>query len=133
MITEKIRRLIEEIDMAFVASSDGQGHPHLAAGRELKVLEGDLLVFENWFCPETLRNVAGNPSVSVAVVAQADGSGYQLLGRVVESTDTALLDGYAPGTEPVGMPQVLTRLVVKVERILAFSSGIHSDLPLSGI
>lgn len=131
MITETIKLFVEKVPLAFVASADENGHPHLAAGRELKVLDADNLVLENWFCPTTLRNVAHNPRVAVAVTAGASGDGYQFAGVVIQASDAALLDGYVPGGEDAGVPQVLTRLVVRVEAIMEFSAGVHTDLSLN--
>ncbi len=129
MISDAIKLFIEAIDVAFVASADETGTPHLAAGREPKVPDPDHLVFEAWFCHTTLRNVALNPRVSVAAVTGA-GGGYQFGGTVERIIDTAFLDGYAPGTEALDMPQVQSRLVVRVDEVMEFSSGAHTDRPL---
>lgn len=130
MLTEEMLRIIEAAQLAFVASADETGCPHLAAGRDVKVGDGDQVVFENWFCPTTLRNVALNPRVAVAVTAGDSGTGYQFIGRVIRTSDAAIMDGYDPKFEALGIPQTLTRLVVQVERVFAFSAGVHTDLPL---
>lgn len=130
MLTEKITVFVEGIQLAFVASTDREGRPHLAAGKDLKVLDTEHLVFENWFCSTTLRNVAHNPRVAVVVTEPATGNGFQFLGKVTRTTDAALLDGYIPDAEPAEIPQTLTRFVVQVTQILPFSAGIHSDAPL---
>jgi predicted pyridoxine 5'-phosphate oxidase superfamily flavin-nucleotide-binding protein len=130
MLTAEIRRFIEGIPLAIVATADNDGQPHLALGSEVRVLDDDHLVFENWFCQTTLANVARNPRVAVAVMTQESGTGYQFVGTVALGTDAALLDGYVPGVEPPGEPQVLTRFVVRVEEVLAFCSGVHTDLPV---
>ncbi len=132
MISEEIRRFIEATSLAVVASADMEGHPHLALGGVINVLDGEHLAFENWFCPATLRNVEANPRIAVAVLDQNSGTGYQFIGTVVSGFDIAILDGYAPTAEAPGEPQSLTRLVVKVEKVLAFCSGIHTDQPLNG-
>jgi hypothetical protein len=131
MITGDIRRFIEEKKFAIVASSDSAGKPHLALGSEIQVLDDNHLVFENWFCRTTIANVARNPQVSVAVMAQDSEIGYQFIGTVADRYDSAILDGYVPGAEPPGEPQILIRFVVRVEEILAFCAGIHTDNPLS--
>jgi hypothetical protein len=131
MITGTIKRFIEETKYAIVASSNSAGKPHLALGRDIKVLDDNHLIFENWFCQTTLANVIKNPVVSVAVMAQDSEAGYQLLGTVADRYDAAILDGYSPEAEPPGEPQSLVRLVVRVEEILAFCAGIHTDIPLN--
>lgn len=130
MMTEEVQRFVQTAQRAMVASTDPAGHPHLALASNLIAPDADHLVFENWFCQTTLRNLEQNPSVAVAILREGSEIGYQLIGRVVHGVDVALLDGYAPGTEPAGEPQALTRLVVRIEQILAFCAGLHTDQPL---
>lgn len=130
MISAEIKRFVETRGVATVASADANGRPHLALGGDIKVLDGEHLLFENWFCQTTLRNVEQNQSVALAVMAQESATGYQFIGNVVHGYDVALLDGYTPGMIPVSDLQALTCLVVRVEEVLAFCSGIHSDLPV---
>jgi len=132
MITTEIKRFVEERGVATVASADADGRPHLALGSGIKVLDDEHLLFENWFCQTTLRNIEQNHRVAVAVMAAGSATGYQFIGRVVHGFDLALLDGYAPGRVPVSDLQALTSLVVRVEEVLSFCTGIHSDLPLGG-
>lgn len=130
MISVEIKRFVEAQKVATVASADADGRPHLALGSGIRVLDGEHLLFENWFCQTTLRNVEQNQRVAVAVMATESATGYQFIGSVVHGSDVALLDGYTPGTVPVSDLQALTSLVVRVEEVLAFCSGIHSDLTL---
>jgi len=132
MINAEIKRFVEAQRVTAVASADAEGRPHVALGSGIKVLDGEHLLFENWFCQTTLRNVEQNQRVAVAVMAPESVSGYQFIGSVVHGFDVAMLDGYTPGTLPVSDLQALTRLVVRVEEVLAFCSGIHSDLPVGG-
>lgn len=130
MINENIKLFIEKSEYAIVASADKNGCPHLAAGRELRVPDPCHLVFEAWFCFTTLQNLAENPLVAVVVADPATGSGFQFIGRKERSEDAAILDGYVPGLETSGMPQVLSRLYLLVESIMAFSAGAHTDQQL---
>lgn len=132
MLSDTVKQFIEKIGLTYVASADESGFPHLAAGRDVQVPDARHVAFEAWFCKITLHNVAHNPHVAVAVTDPATGEGYQLLGEVERAVDVAILDGYAPEMEEPGMPQVETRLVVRVEQIMAFSTGAHSDRPLGG-
>lgn len=132
MISAEIKRFVETQEIATVASADADGRPHLAFGTDIKVLDGEHLLFENWFCQTTLRNVEQNQQVAIGVMAHDSASGYQFIGSVVHGFDVALLDGYAPGALPVSDLQALTRLTVRVEEVLAFCTGIHSDLPVRG-
>jgi len=130
MFTDAIRQFIEEVGFVFVASSDSFGCPHMAIGDHIVVSGDSKLVFENWFCPTTLQNIACNPRVSVVATSPDNGNGYQMLGSVIRSAETAFLDGYDPTVNMPETPQVLTRFTVKIEKILEFTSGIHSDIPI---
>ena len=130
MINEEIKRFIEGIPLAVVATSDVSGNPHMALGSGIKVLDGQHLMLENWYCRTTLQNLDQNPLIAIAVMAQEPNIGYQFIGNMVHEYDVAILDGYVPEAEQSGGPQTLTRIIVNVEEILAFCSGIHTDQPL---
>lgn len=102
----------------------------MAIGEYVTVSGDSLLIFENWFCPATLHNIACNSHVSVVAVEPDTGRGYQMLGTVVKSADAAILDGYDPTINIPEVPQVLTRFTVKIDMILEFTGGIHSDAPI---
>jgi predicted pyridoxine 5'-phosphate oxidase superfamily flavin-nucleotide-binding protein len=132
MLTEEIKRFIEGIPLAVVATADVSGNPHLALGSCLAALDEHHLVLENWYCQATLRNLDQNPRIAIAVLGQDSKIGYQFIGNVAHGHDVAILNGYVPEAEQPGGPQALTRIVVRVEEILAFCSGIHTDRPLEG-
>jgi len=131
MITEKLKTFIEGTDCAFVASADQRARPHLAAGRGLKVPDAEHIVFEAWFCRKTLENVAEVPRVAVAIVDPATGAGYQLAGTVEKTSAIGILNGFSPEIEAPGTPQVQSRMVVRVEEIMEFSAGAHTDHPIT--
>ncbi|WP_246044642.1 pyridoxamine 5'-phosphate oxidase family protein [Geomonas ferrireducens] len=130
MITQAVKDLAERVGHAFVATSDAGGNPHLAAGRGVALFEPNRLVFEAWFCPTTMRNLQDNRHVAVVVADPDTGNGFQFVGVVERSADTAVLDGYIPDLEPPGLPQVQWRLEIRVEKVMAFSADAHSDRPL---
>lgn len=126
MISDKMKGFLEATGRAFVASADADGQPHLAVGQELKVPDEDHVVFEAWFCPKTLENVADNPLVAVVVLESSSGIGYQLAGRVEETAEVGILDGFVP-EEKSGMPQVESRLIIRILSLMEFSQGAHND------
>jgi len=133
MITENVKRFIENTKFAVVASAGSLGQPHLAAGSDLKVPDPHHLVLEAWFCVTTMQNVTTNPLVAVIITDPVSSNGYQLLGRVVRNEGIAMIDGYAPEAEAPGTPQVESRLVVRIDMLMAFSAGVHSDLPMEDL
>jgi|GEM_PF-5508844 len=132
MISDEIKRFVEARGVATVASAGADGRPHLALGSGITVLDGEHIAFGNWLCRTTLHNVEQNRQVAVSVMARESATGYQFVGRVVHGFDTALVGGYTPEPLPVGDLQALTSLVVRVEEVLAFCTGIHSDQPVQG-
>jgi len=130
MITENIKHFIEKTKYAVVASADIHGRPHLAAGSDLSVPDPHHLVLEAWFCVTTLQNVTTNPRVAVIITDPVSCNGYQLLGRVEKNEGIAMIDGYAPEAETPGTPQLESRLAVRVDTLMTFSAGVHSDLPM---
>jgi len=53
MISSEIKRFVGIRGVATVASADANGRPHLAFGGGIKVLDGEHLLFKNWFCQST--------------------------------------------------------------------------------
>jgi len=131
MISQAMRQFIESTPLVYVASADEEGNPHVAAGNHLTVSNGSLLVFENWFCPVTLHNITRNTHVAVVVATPGWESGYQLIGRVVKPHDDTILKGYSAELVPPETAPALTRFMVRVEKIMDFSTGIHFDIPIS--
>lgn len=131
MITEQIRSMLKNTKNVFIATVNAVGQPHMAIGEQVTVSSDDLLIFENWFCPTTLQNINNNARVAVVIVLSDTGTGYQMLGSVVRSKNIAMIDGYDAAVALPESPQVLTRFMVKVESVLEFSGGIHTDIPIS--
>lgn len=130
MINERIKALAEGEGVAFVASSDESGVPHLAAFTGLEVPDPQHIVFSEWFCPRTLENVAANPAVAVAVMDPASGTGYQFVGRVENISSMGIMVGYQDEPAVPKTPQVLYELRVRVDAVLEFTHRVHTDRPL---
>ena len=131
MISEKMKKFIEEVNYAYVASADQRARPHLAAGTGITVTGPHHIVFEAWFCHKTLENIAEVPRLAVVIADPGTGAGYQLLGRVEDTAQVAILNGFSPEIEEPGLPQVETRIVLQVEEVLEFSHGPHTDHPIA--
>ncbi len=120
--------LAQKVGYVFIATADSQGMPHVTAAAQIASFDGGVAVTE-WFCPGTVANLQRNKCVSIVIWAKDLDSGYQLIGRVAGVEDVGVLDGYSPaheGKHP--LPQVEKRLLVKVEKILDFCLGPHSDV-----
>jgi predicted pyridoxine 5'-phosphate oxidase superfamily flavin-nucleotide-binding protein len=130
-IPEPFRRLISRNPVVLVATSDRTGRPHLAAAKGLLLLGEDLIAFENWFCFQTLSNLAENPRISISVMEPASEQGFQIIGTVERSIPTAMLNGFTSqeAERKTPFPQTEYRFQVRIESVLELSTGPHSDAP----
>lgn len=109
-----------------VATADSRGMPHVAAAGRLSVPQEGMVSITEWFCPGTIANVQENDQVSVVAWDQSEDEGIQLLGRLENEREIAVLDGYVPQEEG-DTPQVEKELLIRVEKALEFSEAPHSD------
>ncbi len=127
MISKKLKEFIEKSPFAFVASADQRSRPHLAAAEHLKVPDPHHIVFDSWVCPKTMENVIEVPRLALAVVDPISARGNQLE-CFVESAAEAAASSDRDVT--IAHQQIHARIVVRVEGILEFAPGPHSDHPL---
>jgi predicted pyridoxine 5'-phosphate oxidase superfamily flavin-nucleotide-binding protein len=123
--------LAQEAGFVMLATADEEGLPHITVAGRLELTDdnsADIAVTE-WFCPGTVANLQKNKRVSVVVWTKKIETGYQLLGELMGVGDIGILDGYSPKVEAEHpMPQIEKQLRIKVEKILEFRLGPHSDV-----
>jgi hypothetical protein len=113
----------------FIATADPAGTPHIACAGKAFIEKDNHLSVTEWFCPGTVANVQENKNISVVVWDKKSDTGFQVLGQVETIQDVGMMDGYAPAVEKRHpMPQVERRLVIKVDKILDFKLGPHTDM-----
>ena len=131
VISEEVRAALRGAAVAYVASADDHGQPHLAVSKLIRILDAEHVAFTAWFCPQTADNVAKNPKVAVSVWDATHDHGYQLVGEVTNATVTATLDQW-PGPErdygPISQEE--RRLTMRVESAMELKSGAHTDRAL---
>ena len=112
-----------------MATTDAQGLPHVAAAAAMTSIEENRVAVSAWFCPGTMANLDQNRLVSLVVWDEAADSGFQLLGRVENISENAVMNGYLPETEhSAPLPQIEKILEVAVDKVIAFSHAPHSDV-----
>ena len=117
----------------WLATADADGQPHVTTAAQLIGVDGRRVALREWFCPVTVENVEQRPRVAVVVWPGGEADGYQLIGRVERVEPHEMLDGYDPALEHTApLPQVERDLVLRVERVLVFRHGPHTDAPESG-
>lgn len=126
---EKAVGLSRKTGSVFIGTADGAGMPHIAAAGKMELAGKDKVAITEWFCPGTVANIQTNKHISVIVWDKDSDNGYQILGQIEQIQDLGVLDGYAPGSEPVHpLPQVEKQLLVRVLKIIDFEPGPHSDV-----
>jgi hypothetical protein len=120
--------MVGEFGYLFVATANADGVLHLATARDASFNGSDHVAVAEWFCPETMANVSENRQISLVVWDPAQDRGYQMLGEVEEVRDLAVLDGQvSPEVEKRSPAQIQRALVVRVDRVLAFTQASHTD------
>lgn len=121
--------MAKKLEHVFVATVDSSGMPHVATAVKLSQTSEDHVTVDAWFCPGTLANLKHNRKISLVVWDASSDRGYQLLGQVEKVEEIAMMNGYSPEVDKYPpIPQVENRLLIHVNKILAFSHAPHSDL-----
>lgn len=125
---ERACELAEHVRHVFVLTAGPDGTPHMATAETFVAVAGGIRIAE-WFCPGTVENLRRNPRVAVVVWDQRVNVGYQIIGTAESVKDTAVVDGYdVAAKEDPHLPQVKRDLRVRVEKIMEFHHGPHSDV-----
>ena len=125
----KVAVLAEKGAYLFVTTAASDGYPHVAPAARLHLSsDKEKMAVDAWFCPGTMENLKGNKKVNLVVWDATLDEGYQLQGKCLGVEDIALLNGYdASLPEKAGLPQVERRIQIRVEKVLSFHRGSHTD------
>jgi hypothetical protein len=128
-ILKEVVLLAKNIGHVLIATADVKGLPHIAAaGRINLTSEEGSVVVEDWFCPGTMANLQANRNTALIIWDPKMDKGYQLLGKTEKVEDTAMMDGYSPDSEDKpATPQVERRLLIRVNKVMAFRRSPHTD------
>ena len=121
--------LAEKGAYLLVTTAASNGYPHVAPAGRLRLSSNEERVaVDAWFCPGTLENLKGNDKLDLVVWDATLNEGYQLLGKCQGVEDIAMLNGYdASLPEKAGLPQVERRIQIRVEKVIPFQRGSHTD------
>ena len=128
-ILKKAVLLAKNIGHFLIATADAKGLPHMAAAGRINLTSDEgFVAVEDWFCPGTMANLQANRNTTLIVWDPKMDKGYQLLGKTEKVEDTAMMNGYVPKLEDKPpLPQVERRLLVRVNKIMAFRHSPHTD------
>ena len=80
VLTDDMRRVVEEQQLGFVATVTPDGAPNLSPKGTTAVLDDDHLVFADAHSPGTIANLRANPAVEINVVDALVRKGYRFKG-----------------------------------------------------
>jgi uncharacterized protein len=81
LLTEDMKRMVEELRLCFVATVSPDGKPNLSPKGSLRVLDDDHLAFADIMSPGTMRNLRANPHLELNMVHPFLRRGYRFKGR----------------------------------------------------
>ncbi len=126
---ERVAQLARRVGYVFVATTDANKWPHMAAARTLTLKTDGRIEVDEWFCPGTMANLQANSHVSVVVWDANTDVGYQLLGDMEQVMNVGMMDGYTSDMKSKRpLPQVKSQLVIRVSKITDFKRAPHTDV-----
>ena len=125
---ERAIALGKKLEHFFVALVGAEGFPYVNFARRIEPVAENQFAVEEWFCPLTLKHLSDNSKMAVLIRDPASDDGYEILGEVLMFESQAYLNGYAPEVEENAYrPQVQRKLIVRAEKITAFSHALRCD------
>jgi hypothetical protein len=125
---ERAIKLGKRVEHFFVALVGLDGFPYVNSARQLEQVAYNQFAIEEWICPLTLKQLSENPKMAVLIWDPAADDGYEILGEVLMFESQAFLNGFAPEVEENAyLPQVKRRLIIRAEKITAFSHSLRCD------
>jgi len=128
---KKLERAIElgkRVEHFFLALMGADGFPYVNSAREIEQVAENQFAIEEWICPLTVKHLSENPKMAVLILDPASDDGYEILGDVLMFESQAFLNGFAPEVEEDAyLPQVKRRLIIRAEKITAFSHALRCD------
>ena len=133
ILTEDMKRVIEEQKLGFVATICDDGSPNLSPKGTMLVLDDDHIMFGEIRSPITIKNLLANPAMEINFVDPMARTGYRFKGdaRIIEG-DSFEFEKLHPRFGQWGeMAQKINCIVaLRVARALAVSSPAY-DIGLS--
>jgi predicted pyridoxine 5'-phosphate oxidase superfamily flavin-nucleotide-binding protein len=123
-LTHHMKQVLKQQPVLMVATSDGQGQPHVSPRGALKILDGNKLVFAELFSQTTGANLAANRRTAVAAVDPQTYEGYQFKGWAEFVDEGPLFDEIAALLDRNGdRPQPMELWFEKTARELMAALG----------
>ena len=83
ILTDDMRRVLDEQQLGFVATVTPDGRPNLSPKGTTRALDGDHITFADICSPQTIANLRTNPAIEINVVDPILRKGYRFKGVAV--------------------------------------------------
>jgi predicted pyridoxine 5'-phosphate oxidase superfamily flavin-nucleotide-binding protein len=131
ILTDDMKRVVEEQSLGFVATVCADGTPNLSPKGTTAVWDDDHLIFADIRSPNTVANLQRSPAVEINVVDPVLRKGYRFKGKAEVITGGPRFDALSGFFHARGTRNPIRSVVlVKVERALALVSPAY-DLGLT--
>lgn len=95
MLTAEMKAMVAALRLCYVATVTPEGKPNLSPKGSLKVLDDEHLAFADIMSPQTMRNLAANPSIEVNMVDPFLRRGYRFKGTCEVHREGPVFDSVA--------------------------------------
>lgn len=106
---EIVQLIIQQGNMVLVGSVDRMGTPNISPRFVMAILEEEKIVFADAYMNKTYANIKSWPKITVAIVDQANRSGFQLKGDAEEITDPDMNEQAAQKLKDLGLREYLQK------------------------
>jgi predicted pyridoxine 5'-phosphate oxidase superfamily flavin-nucleotide-binding protein len=128
ILTDDMRRMVEEQQLGFIATVCPDGTPNLSPKGTTAVWDDDHLVFADICSPATVENLRHNPAIEINVVDVLTRKGYRFKGTATVLGDGPRFDELAAFYQRRGSTSAKRHIVlVKLERAAALISPAYDQ------
>lgn len=128
---EIVQLIIRQDNIVLVGSVDRAGIPNISPRYVMAILDDEKIVFADAYMNKTYANVKSWPKITVAIVDQANRSGFQLKGDVEEITDPNIVRQATQKLKDLGFPYgSATVWALNIKEIYSIKPSEKSKEPL---
>ena len=126
MITEKIRKLLSEQKLGYVATVSLDGTPNLSPKGTINAWDKDTLAFADIRSPQTMENLRNNPSIEINVVDPFSRRGYRFKGTAEIISNGEQYDKLISSYRSLGVRSSIKSVVlVRIEKVSEVTSPLY--------
>ena len=112
MLTQKIRKLLSEQKLGFVATVSPDGTPNLSPKGTIIAWDEKTLVFADIRSPQTMKNLKNNPSVEINVVDPFSRKGFRFKGTTKIISSGEQYDKIISHYKKLGIKSSISSIVI---------------------